>query len=59
MGMAKKASEKSNDEIELRKDGWERFEKAVDAAIKSGPKHKVVKKGETQPRARKGKKSGD
>jgi hypothetical protein len=27
-------------DIELRPDGWERFEKAVDAAAKSGPKHR-------------------
>jgi hypothetical protein len=25
---------------EMRSDGWERFEKAVDAAITGGPKHK-------------------
>jgi hypothetical protein len=27
-------------DIELRPDGWERFGKAVDAAVKSGPKHR-------------------
>jgi hypothetical protein len=27
-------------DIELRPDGWERFEKAVDAAVESGPKPK-------------------
>lgn len=26
---------------ELRQDGWERFEHAVDAAVKSGPKHRA------------------
>jgi hypothetical protein len=26
--------------IELRPDGWDRFEQAVDAAAKSGPKHR-------------------
>jgi hypothetical protein len=36
-----KASQKEN---ELHPDAWERFERAVDAAIKSGPKHKVKKK---------------
>jgi hypothetical protein len=25
-------------------DAWSRFERAVDAAIKSGPKHRVAKK---------------
>jgi hypothetical protein len=28
---------------ELRPDGWERFEHAVDAAVKGGPKHKAAK----------------
>jgi hypothetical protein len=38
------------DEIELRPDGWERFEKAVDAAVKSGPKPKAPRKrGASQP----------
>jgi hypothetical protein len=39
--MAKSPEEK--DEIELRPNGWERFEKAVDAAIKGGPKHATKK----------------
>jgi hypothetical protein len=26
-------------EIEVEPDAWDRFERAVDAAIKSGPKH--------------------
>ncbi|MGI8524873.1 MAG: hypothetical protein ACR2K5_01630 [Pseudolabrys sp.] len=25
---------------DLRPDGWERFERAIDAAVKLGPKHK-------------------
>jgi len=29
---------KKQGDVELRPDGWERFEKAVDAAVKSGPK---------------------
>jgi hypothetical protein len=33
-----------NKELELRPDGWERFNRAVKAAIKSGPKHRVAKK---------------
>jgi hypothetical protein len=28
-------------EIELYPDAWARFERAVDAAVKSGPKHRV------------------
>jgi hypothetical protein len=35
---------------ELRPDGWQRFEQAVDAAIKSGPKNRPAK---AQKRARK------
>jgi hypothetical protein len=31
-------------EIELRADGWKRFERAVDAAIASGPKHREAGK---------------
>jgi hypothetical protein len=31
-------------ELELRPDGWERFNRAVTAAAKSGPKHRVAKK---------------
>lgn len=40
-----KRSEKTPtlDEIELRPDGWERFERAVDAAVKVGPKPRVPK----------------
>jgi hypothetical protein len=30
--------------IELREDGWDRFTHAVDAAVKSGPKHRPSKK---------------
>jgi hypothetical protein len=39
-----KTPTKSKSEPELRPDGWERFEKAVDAAIKSGPKHRETSK---------------
>jgi hypothetical protein len=34
-------------ELELRSDGWERFDRAVTAAAKSGPKHRVAKKKKT------------
>jgi hypothetical protein len=30
-------------EVETRPDGWERFETAVDAAVKGGPKHRLPK----------------
>jgi len=30
--------------VDLRPDGWERFERAIDAAVKAGPKHKAAKK---------------
>jgi hypothetical protein len=36
-----KSTKKTDQEIELRPDGWERFEKAVDAAVKGGPRHRV------------------
>jgi hypothetical protein len=31
---------KRKDEIELDPKGWERFERAIDAAVKSGPKRR-------------------
>ncbi len=31
-------------EIEFDVSGWDRFEQAVDAAVKSGPKHKITKR---------------
>jgi hypothetical protein len=36
-------SRKKSEEIETRPDGWQRFEMAVDAAVKSGPKHRPSK----------------
>jgi hypothetical protein len=35
--------ESTDSDIELRPDGWERFEKAVEAGLKSGPKHRPSK----------------
>ena len=29
--------------LELKPDGWAQFERAVDAAVKGGPKHRVAK----------------
>lgn len=38
-----KRSAKPPEEIELRPDGWERFERAVDAAVVSGPRPRMAK----------------
>jgi len=35
-----KAPVKEHQEPEIRPDGWERFEKAVDVAVKGGPARK-------------------
>jgi hypothetical protein len=35
---------KTKPEIELRPDGWARFEIAIGAAVKSGPKHRAASK---------------
>jgi hypothetical protein len=52
--MAMTPPRKAKDEnVELRPDGRERFEGAVDAAIKSGPKHREKPK----PKRRKGKRT--
>jgi len=42
--MTKKTKKAKSEEIETRPDGWERFESAVDAAVKSGPKHREAPK---------------
>jgi hypothetical protein len=45
---------KRKDEIELDPKGWERFERAVDAATKHGPIHRTApKKRPTKPPHRK------
>jgi hypothetical protein len=31
------------DDLEVMADGWARFERAVDAAVKGGPKHRPAK----------------
>lgn len=38
-GMKKKPEHVETRESGLRPDGWQRFEKAVDIAVKGGPKH--------------------
>ena len=40
-------------DIELRPDGWERFERAVGAAVKSGPKHRTTAKRPTRKATKK------
>jgi len=42
--------------IELRPDGWDRFTRAVDAAVKSGPKHRPSKKTPASQKREGGKK---
>jgi len=39
-------------DVELRPDGWQQFERAVDAAVKGGPMHRLAKP--TKRSARKG-----
>jgi hypothetical protein len=34
--------------VELRPDGWGRFERAIDAAVKGGPKHRSSKRGRSR-----------
>jgi hypothetical protein len=41
--MARTKTAKVTADIELRPDGWERFQRAVSAAVKSGPKHRPEK----------------
>jgi len=36
---------------DLRPDGWQRFERAIDAAVKAGPKHKTAKKTQRRKRS--------
>ncbi len=38
--------------IEPDPDAWERFEHAVDAAVKSGPKHRQAKERQPDPKGR-------
>lgn len=48
--MAKSETKKSD--VELRSDSWSQFERAVDAAVKSGPRHKKSnssRKGTSRP----------
>jgi hypothetical protein len=49
--MPEKPSPKT-DEPELRPDGWERFEKAVDAALHTKPQRHETAKPESKRRSR-------
>ena len=42
--MAKPPEKPKPEDIETEPGAWERFEHAVDAAVKSGPKHRVAPK---------------
>jgi hypothetical protein len=48
MATKSKSPDKAND-LEILPDAWERFERAVDAAVKSGPKHRVTPKAKERP----------
>jgi hypothetical protein len=45
-------SDPKKEKIELRPDGWERFNRAVTAAAKSGPRHRVVAKKKKKSKAK-------
>ena len=51
--MAKPSKKPKPEEIETDPGAWERFEHAVDAAVASGPKHRVVPKP-PMPKKKKG-----
>ena len=42
--MAQRSRTKQMSAVELRPDGWERFERAVDAALHTPPQHRTTKK---------------
>jgi hypothetical protein len=41
--MSKDRDKRASNDLDVRPDGWERFERAVDSAVKSGPKHRSTK----------------
>jgi len=51
-----KKPSRGESDIELIPEAWQRFERAVDAAIKSGPKHRVAKKKKTASKKTKARK---
>ena len=46
----KQAKAEKPKNADLRSDGWERFERAIDAAVKAGPQHKAKKKPQRKGR---------
>jgi hypothetical protein len=40
MAAKAKSAGKAKDDLEILPDAWERFERAVDTVIKSGPQHR-------------------
>jgi hypothetical protein len=54
---AKAPSKAAGERFETRRDGWQRFEKAVDAAVKSGPKHRTTAQPMAQKRSAQKKKA--
>lgn len=52
MGCGMESPGKNEPKSEVYPDSWQRFERAVDAGVKSGPKHrKPKKKARAQKRA--------
>ena len=49
MPSTKAFKKKKPGELSFRRDGWERFEQAVDSAVKSGPIHKPDTASEDVP----------
>lgn len=39
-----KSAGKAKDDLEIVPDAWERFERAVDSAVKGGPMHRQARK---------------
>ncbi len=50
MKLKTKTDQKPGKNIELVPDAWEQFERAVDAAVKSGPKHRTAKGEKRKPK---------
>jgi hypothetical protein len=53
MGRTKRRTRRPEGRAEQRPDAWQRFERAIDAAIKGGPKHRPAK----PPKAKRQKKA--
>jgi hypothetical protein len=47
-----KEGEKLGNDGDSPEAAWSRFERAVDGAVKSGPKHRATPKAKDRPRAR-------